>query len=94
MAVLRLIDEFELGRLLDRDVSGLRPAQNLIDQLGSAPELMRVVRPVGHETARLNQMAGIEDRWQSRAERKRYDASTVGVNECIAHNVKGVRLMP
>ena len=39
-----------------------------------------------------DKIAGIEDRRQSRAERKRDDASAVGVNECIAHNVKCVRL--
>ena len=53
---------------------------------------MREVWAVGHETTRLNKRAGIEDRRQSRAERKRHDASTVGVNESIAHNVKCVRL--
>jgi len=40
----------------------------------------------------LNKRPGIENRRQSRAERKRDDASTVGVNERIAHNVKCVRL--
>src|SRR5262249_27744699 len=30
--------EFILGRLLDRDVAGLCPAQNLVDLLGPAPE--------------------------------------------------------
>src|SRR5262245_26093611 len=53
---------------------------------------MREVWAVGHETARLNERAGVKDRWQSRAERKRHDASTVRVNEGIAHNVKCVRL--
>src|SRR5262245_12574410 len=53
---------------------------------------MGEVWAVGHETARLNKRAGIEDRRQSRAERKRHDASTVGVNEGITHNVKCVRL--
>ena len=35
---LEVDDQLEFGRLLDRDVGGLRPAQNLIDQLGSAPK--------------------------------------------------------
>ena len=35
---LEIDDEIEFGRLLDRDVGGLRPAQNLIDQLGGAPK--------------------------------------------------------
>ena len=88
----KIDDKFESGRLLDRNIAGLRTAQNLVDQLGRAPELMREVWAVGHETARFNKRAGIEDRRQSRAERKRHDASTVGVNKGIAHNVKCVRL--
>src|SRR6516164_2907721 len=74
-------DKFESGRLLDRNIAGLRTAQNLVDQLGGAPEQVWEVWSVGHQTARLNKRAGIEDRRQSRAERKRHDASTVGVNE-------------
>src|SRR5262249_14736274 len=31
-------DQIKLGRLLDRDIAGLRPAQNLVGQLGGAPE--------------------------------------------------------
>src|SRR5439155_13769313 len=88
----KIDDKLESGRLLDRNIAGLRTAQNLVDQLGGAPELIRDVWAVGHETARLNKRAGIEDRRQSRAERKRHDASKVGVNECIADNVKCVRL--
>src|SRR3974377_1000931 len=30
-------DELEFGRLLDRDVGGLRPTQNLVDEVGGAP---------------------------------------------------------
>jgi hypothetical protein len=39
-------DEIELGRLLDRDVAWLRPAQNFVDQLGGAPEQIRASLPV------------------------------------------------
>src|SRR5262249_18464032 len=85
-------DKLESGWLLDRNIAGLCTAQNLVDQLGRAPEQIREVWAVGHETARLNKRAGIENRGQSRAERKRDDASTVGVNERIAYNVKCVRL--
>src|SRR5262249_53798838 len=68
-------DKLESGRLLDRNIAGLRTAQNLVNQLGGAPELIQEVWAVGHETARFNKTAGIEDRRQSRAERKRHDAS-------------------
>ena len=30
-------DEVELGRLLDRKIGGLRPPQNLVDQVAGAP---------------------------------------------------------
>jgi hypothetical protein len=30
-------DEVELGRLLDRKIGGLRPAQNLVDQIAGTP---------------------------------------------------------
>ena len=31
-------DQIKFGRLLDRDIAGLRSAQNLVNQLGVAPE--------------------------------------------------------
>src|SRR5215471_5381189 len=61
--------KIKFGRLLNRDIAGLRPVQNLVDQLGSAPELIRVVWSVGHETPGLDIIAGIEDRRQPRTER-------------------------
>src|SRR5262245_5955833 len=82
----------ELSRLLDRDVARLRPGQNFVDQFGGAPELIREVWAVGHERSGLDKFADTDDCRQSRANRKRDDASTVGVNECIARNVKCVRL--
>jgi hypothetical protein len=44
-------DEIELGRLLDRQVARLRPAQNLVDEVGSAPPQDREVRSIGQETS-------------------------------------------
>ena len=49
---LEIDDEIEFGRLLDRDVGGLRPAQNLIDQLGGAPKQIRKVCSVSQQTSR------------------------------------------
>ena len=34
----KIDDEIEFGRLLDRDIAGLRPAQNLVDKIGGATE--------------------------------------------------------
>jgi hypothetical protein len=42
----KIDDEIVLGRLLDRDVAWLRPAQNFVDQLGGAPEQIRASLPV------------------------------------------------
>src|ERR1700737_4463682 len=39
-------DEIEFGWLLDRNVTGLRPAQNLIDVVSSASKQVRDVRSV------------------------------------------------
>jgi hypothetical protein len=44
-------DELELGRLLDRKIGGLRPA-NLVDQVGGAPlKSMKATVPTGVENS-------------------------------------------
>jgi hypothetical protein len=85
-------DELEFGRPLNRDIAGLRPVQNLVDQVGGAPEQIREVWSVGHETPGLDIIPAIEDRRQSRGVRKRDDARAVGVNESIPHDVNCIRL--
>src|SRR5262249_43590095 len=85
-------DEVELGRLFDRDVGRLRPAQDLVDHVGCAPEQIRQVWTVGHETPCFDISAGIEHRRQPRAGRKYVYARKIGNNECIDHDVKRVRL--
>src|SRR5215475_13023490 len=87
----KIDDKLESGRLLDRNIAGLRTPQNLVDQLGGAPEPIGAVWSVGHETACLNKNVVVPNRRQSRTERKRHDASAVGINERIPHNVKRVR---
>src|SRR4051812_8433297 len=64
----KIEDELELGRLLDREVGRLCPAQNLVDKVGSAPEKVRGVRSIGHQTSRFDVLAKTEHRRQSRAE--------------------------
>ena len=54
--------EIEFRRLLDRQIGRLRPAQNLVDILGGAPEQVREVWAVGHETPGLDIFAQIENR--------------------------------
>ena len=45
-------DEVELGRLLDRKLGGLRPPQNLVDQVAGAPlKSMKATVPTGVENS-------------------------------------------
>src|SRR5262249_60715128 len=44
-------DQIEFSWLLDWNLSGLRPAQYLIDQVGGAPPHSRPVRSIRHQTA-------------------------------------------
>jgi len=55
--VLEVDDRLELGRLLDRDISGLRAFENKIDNLCVAPPLRAVICPVGHKTSCFNKLA-------------------------------------
>src|SRR5215467_15585368 len=66
-------DELECGRLLDRDIAGLRAVENLVHKLGCATEHIGEVWSVGHETASLDEIAGTEHRRQPRVERRRDD---------------------
>src|SRR5262245_965660 len=49
-------EEIEFGRLLDRDVSRLRSAQNLIDQVGSSAPHVSPVRSIGHQTSHFDRL--------------------------------------
>src|SRR5438552_8297795 len=85
-------DKFKPRRLLDWYIAGLRPAQNFIHVICRAPEPFRVTWSIGHETPAADKVAGAEDRWKSRAKRKRKDAHEVGDHELIDRNVKRIRL--
>src|SRR5262245_9897113 len=60
-------DEIELGGLLDRDITRLRPAQNLVNIISGAPELLRKAWPIGHETSPFNVFTSAVYRRQSSA---------------------------
>jgi hypothetical protein len=77
---LEIDDELEFGGLFDRDIAGLRPAQNLVDQLRSTPQDIRVAWSAGHESPGLDKIAAVEHRREPCAERKRDDARAIGVN--------------
>src|SRR5262245_19947563 len=50
----KVYDEIELGRLLDRNVARLCPAQNLVDVVTGAPEQVWKVWSIGHQTSRFD----------------------------------------
>ena len=77
-AAIKLIDEIEFGGLLDRDVSRLRPAQNLVDKFGGAPEKVRQICPIGHQTSRFDVLPKAVHCRQSRALRQDVDSHAVG----------------
>ena len=54
---LQVDDEIEFGRLLDREVTRLRPAQNLVDIVSGAPEQVREVCSIGYQTSRFDQLS-------------------------------------
>src|ERR1700722_17690399 len=88
----QVYDEVEFGRLLDRDLAGLRSAQNLVDKIASALEQSRIVWSVRYESPGLDKIAVTEDRRQPRSERKRDDWRFVDENESVLRDVKCIRL--
>src|SRR5438046_6414894 len=57
---LKIHDKLEFSRLFNRYVAGFRAAQNPIHVIGRAPEQVRVVRTVRHETSGSDKIAGTE----------------------------------
>src|SRR5262249_61759852 len=57
---LHIDGQLEFRRLLDRQVRGLRPLQNLVHVEGAAPEQVRYARAVRQETASDNALPSIE----------------------------------
>ena len=81
-------DEIELGRLLDRNVTGLCAAQNLVDIVGSAPEQISEVCPVGHQTSCCDVLPEIVHRRQPRGQRQGVDSNLVDKCERVARKIK------
>src|SRR5262252_10703319 len=55
-------DELEFGRLLDRKVGWICPAQNLVDIVARAPEQVRVVWTIGQQTSGFDILPPTVDR--------------------------------
>src|SRR5262249_18785586 len=85
---VQIDDEVELSRLLDRKISRLRSAQNLIDVVGSEPEKVRDVWSIGYQTARFDGFPNGMHGRQSRGERPGIDANAVRTHERIDNDIK------
>src|SRR5215475_6303120 len=66
-------DEFEPGRLLDRNLTRPRALEDKIDELGPAAPLRHMVRSVGYEAAGLGEFAIAVDRGQLKLDGERRD---------------------
>ena len=91
LAVFRLIAELELGRLLDRQVGRLGALQDLVDVVGGAPEQVRIIWSIGHQTARFDEVARVCDRRQQRDVGQGVDANPMSVYERIGSKIKRLR---
>src|SRR4051812_567942 len=71
-------DEIELSRLLDRYISGLRPAQDLVDIVTGAAPKVRKVWAIGHQPSGFDELPQIVGRRQSRCLRHGSDPDPGG----------------
>ncbi len=91
LAVVRLMMKSNFGRLLDRDVTRIGTAQNLVDIVGAAPVQVREVCSIGHQTSRFDVLPIPMHRWQSCAQRRCVDPNPIGVHEPVGTNIKCLR---
>src|SRR6516225_2026511 len=84
----KVYDEIELSRLLDRDISRLRAAQNLVDMVSGASIHVREVCSIGHQTSHFDPFPELVHRRQSRGQRQRIDAKAVGIHERVKSDIK------
>ena len=56
-------DQLKLRRLLDRQISGPRPLEDLVDEPGGAIIESRIVHAVAQEPAHLDELAGRVRGW-------------------------------
>src|SRR5712664_826601 len=61
---LQIDHQFELGRLFDRQVGGLRTLENLVDENGGPTIKVSVISSVGQEEARLCILSLESGGWQ------------------------------
>src|SRR5215510_10252640 len=83
-------DEIEPGRLLDGQISGLCPAQNLVHVFGGPPELVREVRAIGYEASSFDALPKAMHRRQSCTQRESVDANSAGDYERVGYDINCV----
>src|SRR5262249_28644122 len=88
----KIDNEIELSRLVDGELGGLRPVQNLVDKLGSTPAQVRVVWSVRHQTARLHILTTPKHRSYPRGRCSHADAHQGGEYNRVATDIKCVRV--
>src|SRR5262245_64734495 len=84
-------DEIEFGRLLDRDVPWLHPAQYLVHKIAGAAEQVWIIWSIRHQTARFDELPYTCDRRQPRDIGQGEDANPITVQERIGRNIKRFR---
>jgi len=63
-------DQLEAGRLLDGNIGGTCPAQNLVDEFGSAPVLLPAIDAVRHQAAGIGKIPIGIDRGEPKLRRQ------------------------
>jgi hypothetical protein len=84
-------DQIEFGRLLDREVARLCPAQNLVDIVGGPPEHVRKVWSIGHQTPRFDEVPRPVHRRKPLAQRRDVDSDPVGICEGVGAHIQRIR---
>src|SRR5262245_29496414 len=79
----QIYHKVELGRLLDRQISGLCPLQNLLDKGGRSAGQLGSVCPIRHEPTSVRKRAVWIHRGQPALSRKIYDPCPVSTDERI-----------
>ena len=85
-AVLRLIDQLELCRLLERQRSGAFAFENPVDVIRGLAQQGRQVRPVRHEAARRGEFPERRRRGEPLARRELNDLAQVQAQQRIDEN--------
>src|SRR5216684_6169112 len=85
-----IYDEFELGRLLDREVGGLGPLQDLVHESGSAPVEDDEARAVGHQAPIVRELAKAIHGREAAAGSQGHDPGSMRKSEGVIEGDEGL----